>query len=113
MFFHCIATSESFFFDEYFRADREGDSARWFGPLAMGGAARSARGEAPRRRADRMSRRRRDRRYRTVPSFKEPGGATGGAAGSAKIYFRICALRRRGCSATDSQSGETICPDNQ
>ena len=43
-------------FNEYFRADREGDSARWFGPLAMGGAARSVDGEASRRRGDRMSR---------------------------------------------------------
>lgn len=79
----------------------------------MGGAAGSAGGEAPRRRADRMPRWRRDRGYRTVPSFKERGGATGGAAGSAEIYFRICALRRRGCSAADSQSGETIRPDNR
>lgn len=43
-------------FNEYFRADRKSDSARRFGPLAMGGTARSAGGEASRRREDQMSR---------------------------------------------------------
>lgn len=42
-----------------------------------------------------------------MPSFKERGGTTGGAAGSAEIYFRIRALHRRGRSTTDDQSGET------
>lgn len=40
-----------------------------------------------------------------MPSFKERGGATGGAAGPAEIHFRIRALHRRGRSTIHGQSG--------